>query len=400
MITLSNFRRRRSDSGVDVSCDVLIDGHKDEITFHVTVDDDLADVVFPHPVSFAMAMLVPAMERGKDIHVDGHIDPALLHRLNFFAVTMLHSKYEQFKPITITAVPRTSDTSTKVPLGAMSGMSCGVDSLRTQMIYADGGDAPDRYKLRVLSVFNVGSFFDPILEYPRILEKARDIAEETNCRTIGVSSDFGRYYAGKFRDSCTIRHAACAYSLIDLVDVYMVSSAYEWNAVNADKTSRTACEAIDPILLPMLASDRLEIFSAAANESRRFKTEEIVNHSPFIHMIDTCTRPISKRAIEKNCGTCRKCGEVLLIAEAMGKIETVAPYFDMDAFEKRRFRVFQRMFTNITIDKRLAPKLVSRIEGDLAKQVKAPFGSIFIGVLVGKLTLLAGALKIIKIDIV
>lgn len=401
MITISNFEVERTHDGVDVSCKTDIDQQTTRLSFSIIVDDDLADIISPHPIAFAFALLIPAMERGEDIHINADIDAALLHRVNAYVIPMLNSKYPKYKQITVTSDGvLTKKPHTSKPLGAMTGMSCGVDSLRTQLIYGDKGDVPDKYRLTALSVFDVGAFFNSDLEFPRILKKAREIGALTGCKAIGVRSDFDKFYGYGHRDSCTVRHVACAYCLSDLIDVYMVSSAYEWDGVNAYMDSRTAFEAIDPMLLPMLASDDLEMWSAAASESRLTKTQQIISHSPFIHTIDLCTRPSSKRDISKNCGSCKKCAAFLLIAESMGKLDDVAPYFDIASFKKRRFRIYQRVFTSTTIEKTLAPNLVSRLEGETARKLDAPFGAIAAGTLFGKLILLARKLRLLEPPIV
>lgn len=394
MIVLSEFSRTLTSVGADISCKLKIDDGERELRFNVAVDEDLAAKIQPNPVAFLMAVLVPAMERGEDIHVEGTIDGALLHKLNQYAISVLHNKYESYRQIKITCAKTVPVTAIQVPLGAMTGMSCGVDSLRTHLAYGGSDkDIPERYRLRALSVFDVGAFSDSEIEYPRILAKASEIADKSECRTIGVSANIQELYKGQHRHSCTVRHVACAYALMDLVDVYMVSSAYEWDVVTAKENPLIAIEATDAILLPMLSSARLELFSAVANESRYEKTVEIIEKSPFIGFIDTCTRPIFKRDVSKNCGSCEKCGEILLIAESLDKLDVITPNFNMEAFRNRRFRIYQRMFTNITTDRVYCPEIVSRRLGDLARSLDVPFGSVIFGVLVGKTLLFINILK-------
>lgn len=394
MITLSNFAKNTSPVGADISCDLEIDGSKTDVTFSITADRDLATKIQPHPIAFLMAILIPAMERGEDIHVEGEIDAALLHKLNQYAISLLHNKYNAYRPITITCAEIASMPALQVPLGAMTGMSCGVDSLRTHLAYGwDDKSIPERYQLGALSVFDVGAFSNSEIEYPRILAKADEIAKQSGCHAIGVSANISELYEGPHRHSCTVRHVACAYALVDLVNVYMVSSAYEWDVVTAKENPLIAIEGMDAILLPLLSSAGLELFSAVANEPRYEKTVEIIEKSPFIGFIDTCTRPIFKRDVSKNCGSCEKCGEILLIAESLGKLDVIAPNFNMEAFRKRRFRIYQRMFTNITTDRVYCPEVVPRRLGDLARALHVPFGSVFTGVLVGKLLLIVDALK-------
>lgn len=396
MIKIDNFAKIVTETGADLTSDVEIDGAKTSVTFKITADGDPASKIVPNPLSFLLGMLVPAMERGEDIHVGAAIDSELLHRLNTYVISLLNSKNAAYKLITVTCdEPLSYPALGIVPLGALTGMSCGVDSLRTQMVYG-GGDPtiPARYQLKTMAVFDVGAFFDPTTEYPRILAKAHKVAAGSDCRALGVSSDFGRFYSGAFADSCTMRHVACAYSLVDLIDVYLVSSTYPWDVIAADGTAPTAMEALDPILLPLLSSQRLEMFSACADEGRHDKVLDLIANSSFLSSIDICTRPVSKRSIEKNCGTCMKCGDFLLAAEEVDKLDLVAPYFDMESFEKRRFRIFQRIFTDMAIMKKRYPLLAR--DGKKERALSVPFGAYFVGTAVGKITVLLQSLRLIK----
>lgn len=393
MIVLSDFVRTPLSSGVALSCNLKIDNNVRDMVFTVTADEDLAAVIKPNPTAFLMAILIPAMERGEDIHIVGTIDAALLHRLNRYAVSLLSNKYKNCRPIAITCSEVATTSSVKNTPGAATGMSCGVDSLRTHAIYANGGgDIPEEYRLKLLAVFDVGAFFSSEVEYPRILEKARDVGRQSGCRAIGVSANINELYAGHFGESCTLRHTACAYCLTDLIDFYLVSSAYGWNVVGLAENPYVSIEATDPILLPLLSSSRLELIPAVANENRFKKIVNLFEKPSFVSFINTCTRPISKRDVEKNCGTCKKCAEFLLIAQSLGKINLVAPHFDIKAFQERQFRIHQRLFTRDTINRVRCPAHLDVQLLEIVRTNGIPFGSRIVGRLIGGILLLSQAL--------
>ncbi len=378
MVSLSRFGRREIPGALELFCNVEIDNRSEEFAFRIFAESSVLARISPQPAAFVLAFLIPAMERGEDIFVDASLDHAFLHRLQTYAISMLASKNSAFKKIDVHAAGTHHVKASSINLGAMTGMSCGVDSLRTLMVYGpDGENVPDKYRLKWLSVFDVGAFHDSELQFHPALDRAKSVAERSGCQAIGVSAQMQQYYSQEFAKSCTVRNVAAAMCLTDITDTYLVSSTYPWNVIGADKRAPTAMEAVDPILLPLLSHDGLEMFSACANEGRHNKVLEIIDRSPFVHEIDMCTRAVVKRDYRINCGTCQKCADFLLAAELIGKLDYVAHRFDMEAFNRRRFRIYQRIVTDTVIMRWTYPNLARPL--DIEKSLKVPFGSIFLG---------------------
>lgn len=396
MITLAQFKKTQTDNGAVVSCTVEIDGETRNVSFEIDCEANLAQSISVKPVAFVIAFLIPAMERGENIYVDGILDAAQLHKINTYVISILAEKNRDLTVIDVKCKTQQAfPDAISGPRGALTGMSCGVDSLRTLMVYGnEGNDIPDRYRLKYFGVYDVGAFYDPAQQYPHALEKARVIAAENNYAAFGVSSDFGKYYKTNFALSCTMRHVACTTCLSDFVDVYLVSSAYPWQVIGIVHDAPTAMEALDPILLPMLSSSQLEMFSACANEKRDNKSRSLIVESPYLDQIDVCTRPTDKRDFRINCATCQKCADFVLLAQNMGHLDKVAPSFDLASFERRKFRVFQRIFTAQTIFRRDFPGFVRNEV--VERSVPSPFGAIFVGILFGKIILFTRMFRIKK----
>lgn len=106
-------------------------GNEREVFFEIEASkEDLARIQ-PHSSAFVVALIVPAMERGEDLHIEAPVDPDLLDNLNAYVVPLLLSMFPRFKPISVTAsgtdtLPLTGDRR-----AASTGMSCGIDSLAT-----------------------------------------------------------------------------------------------------------------------------------------------------------------------------------------------------------------------------------------------------------------------------
>ncbi len=396
MITLSNFEQSPCEGGVEVSCKADISGEVEHIAFQIRCDDDLAATLAPKPEAFLIAMLLPAMERGEDIHVDGPLDAEFLHRVNKYAISILATKLGDLTEIAVTSQSQLARRPDDGGRGALTGMSCGVDSLRTMMVYGpEGQNLPEKYRLKYLGVYDVGAFYDSALQYPRALEKAQRVADQSGCRLFGVSADFGKLYQTSFPMSCTMRHVACSLCLTDFVSAYLVSSAYPWDVIGVDPRAPTAMEALDPVLLPMLSSPQLEMFSACADEMRDYKVENIISSSPFLSEIDVCTRPTDKRDVHKNCGTCQKCADFLILSEYLGVLEKVAPYFNMESYRRRKYRIFQRIFTAQVVNKNRFPGFFR--DEVKERNVPRPFGAIFLGKAYGYCLVLLDWLRIRKL---
>lgn len=374
MITLSEFTRQQQGEALNISCDVEIDGSTQPLTFDLIVPENDQTQITARPEPFLLAMLIPAMERGEDIHVEGSLNETLLFQINTFVVTALSTQQKSLHPISITARDHRSDLADETPRGAFVGMSCGVDSLHTELTFSQP-NVPPRYQLRALALFDAGSFYDTDIEKPRIAQKAADVAKRGSYPLYQIQSNMAQFYSGAFNQSSTLRHVACAYCLAPLFDSFLVSSTYDWPLISVNPALGKSIAATDPIVLPFLSTREIEFVSAGADVLRPDKIEQVIQNSPYLELLDPCTRPTPKRPGAKNCGSCTKCGLVLLVAERLGLLEQFRDTFDLDAFKRRRFRIFQRMYTSHAYKRGHGPAFrYLKHHG-----VKPPFGAYAIG---------------------
>jgi hypothetical protein len=385
-LRLQNFRKVSRDGGVRLSCS--IDGtenHPTLLFFDIDATENNCARITPDPSAFVIAMTIPAMERGLDLHVDGAIDDALLFKLNYYVVPFLSEFHPFLRRIKITADSTAAAGRDNVGLGAMTGMSCGVDSLETAARFADP-ELPLRYQVRSLAVFDVGAFNDEtpqlaLEKRDRIATRAQEIASDCGHDFYLVASNLAEYYQTNFPKSVSMRNVACAFALSDICETYLGACSVGVMNMKYFAGKSGSMDLVDQILYPMFAGTRLEILSASVDINRNDKIIWLLNHSAYVEQIDICTSSAKRRPGGKNCGTCPKCGGFLRFAEAHGQLDRFTDKFDIARYQRRRWRVFQKdvteMFTAQT--KSQAEKAFSSL-ADLGFQ--QPKGAMFVGRLI------------------
>lgn len=349
MISLSKFQITPTNGEITLTCDLDLDGDRQQIYYQITCPENKQDQITVNAACFVVGMVIPAMERGLDIHIDGALDATLLHKLNYFVVPFLLAYNKALKPIVITCAQTTEPDDGYVAKGALTGMSCGVDSLETLSRYTQD-DLPERYKIRSIAVYDVGAFDDTTAEDTKTrklftIDKASYVARESGCDFYVVSSNISSFYKTNFQKSVSLLNVSCAYALADICDTYLCSSSAAYTMVSMTERKLRAIDNLDAILLPLLGSPRLEVISSGAGTNRFRKVMHIVENSKFLDQIEICTRPQQKKNSAKNCGSCLKCSQFLMIAEQQGKLAHFEDMFDLAEYHRRRVRVVQRTIT-------------------------------------------------------
>lgn len=353
MILISNFERDVTLSGVRLRCSATIDGKNEQIYFDIDGPKEKLNQIEPDPSSFLIGMLIAAMERGEDMHIEGNVPETFLHHVNVFLVPFLIACW----PSSRSAIKVTASSQAEWPIkpkatGAMTGLSCGVDSIYTLMEYTHN-DVPEPYRLKSVAVFDVGAFgekYDAIsaARYTQAEDRARAIASQIGCDFYTVKSNIQLWQKDVFRRIVSLLNCACALALADVCDTYLASSSESYFIINVpDQRSRKrrSIDNVDPILLPLISSRRLEIISSGAGTDRFRKILALIDRSPYLDQLTTCTRIDPFKDGGKNCGSCAKCGQFLLIAEANKVLDKFAGNFDLASYHRRKWRVCQRLIT-------------------------------------------------------
>ncbi len=312
-----------------------------QLWFKVTGEGDLdPGAAVASPV--AVGLLFPAMLLGADLEIDGTVSPRLLFNLNNDVQGFLRIHDPRLRRIKIDARPD-ADPRTTAKGRAGTGFSAGVDSFATLAQYGHAGVAAG---LRVtdLCIFDVGALGRsgrPEVEalFQRAALRSRTFAAARGSGSFTVASNLDAFYAAlglSFLQTHTLRNVAAALTLEGVFDTYLYSSGFGPGDIRVSQDDGMA--AMDPILLPLLATERMTFLSAGAGFTRFEKTEIISASEDAQRLLDVCVTPAAQRQrFDKlNCSRCWKCARTMVSLDLMGKLDAFGGVFDVPHYRSNR----------------------------------------------------------------
>ncbi|SHI84779.1 hypothetical protein SAMN02745181_1028 [Rubritalea squalenifaciens DSM 18772] len=300
-----------------------------------------------------LAVLLPAMKRGEDIHIEGAISGKLWHNLMLSYQLIVYQMLPALKKVNITA--STLSDKNYGGSGVLAGFSGGIDSYSVLHDY-HFEDIPSHLKLTHLTFNNVGSH-GKTKEAEKLFhiryERVNAIAKQLDLPIIKVNSNFFEFYGSglRFNSTDTIRNAAVALLLQNGIGSFMCASSYPYDTLFVGKSKFMAC--CDAISLPLLSTESLEAFAVGNEYTRVEKTLQLPS-LPITHStLDVCTE-IKHLGPPINCGACRKCNITLITLEIAGKLDDYSSCFDLKAYKKVRKKyirqfLFERRTTSIEL---------------------------------------------------
>lgn len=283
----------------------------------------------------AIAMLLPAMKAGHDLHVGGRVTDVLLHQLNHDLQVLLRAILGDLQAVTVTADEAV--TSAAPAPGVGGGFSGGVDSLAVVRSYLLDADVPDALRMTHLFNYNVGSHGPD----GNALWRARcaplaQAAAAWGVPLVRVDSNLDAHYPKiGFLESVSVRNAAVHHLLGGGIGrVYVGSSQPFWNA-RVDPCGDLALA--DTMLLPLLSTPAMTLSSANSDVTRVEKTLALVGR-PEAQYLDVCVDfdPVDGR----NCGQCTKCLRTMLTLEIAGHLDGFIP----DVFPREPYLVHRASY--------------------------------------------------------
>ena len=121
----------------------------------------------------------------------------------------------------------------------------------------------------------------------------------------------------------TVRNAALPPLLQAGVRRFLFASSHSWREIGVG-TFRDVTR-MDPILLPALSTERVELLSVGAEHTQVEKSRRIARLEVVWEHLDVC---ILKG--DTNCPRCEKCLRTLLTLELLGQLDAFAGRFDLD----------------------------------------------------------------------
>ena len=282
-----------------VSCSLRSEDLPGELHFEFpTAQAGAIDIAEPNWA--AVALLYPAMRLGRPLVLEAQLSPRLLHALRNDVQQLLVAHDPRLSVVDIHA-GSTEEAPAELPRGVGTGFSAGVDSFATLRLHS-AESAPKQLRVTDLTVFNVGAFGDTP-GVPRLMEefyaRSSAFAQRKGFGAYLLDSNLDDFYRRRsvepvFQKTHTLRSAAAALVLQNRFRYYLYSSSYAYGEIKVGRPKSMAY--IDPVLLPLLSTEKLEFLSTGSGLTRGQKTALLVGDPDARDMLDVCVASQEARA--------------------------------------------------------------------------------------------------------
>lgn len=297
--------------------------------------------------NFALVgLLYPAMVLGEDLEIDASVSPLLLHT----AQNDLQSLMLDLNPTLNRIQIRANSTKVLPQQGEQvaTGFSGGIDSFTTMALFATD-TAPACRRVSSIATFDVGAMgpvgvTDDI--YAIYVDRLRQYSASSSLHWQAVRSNLDEFYrltGLEFQASHILRNAAAIYIFEDFYRYFHYSSTYPYQFIKAGNNDISF---VEPILLPLLATETLQFGSAGAGMARYQKVELVSRYQPATTMLDTCVGPLAERFVDgrPNCCRCWKCVRTMVNLEILGKLDDFHAVYDLDHYRTHKQEAVQNVF--------------------------------------------------------
>lgn len=307
----------RRERGIDERVIVDVEG-RGPLWFRL--ESPHADLLSTRADHVALALLMPAMKEGRDLHVGGVVTDVLLHQINTDLQPLLRAIHPEFSTIRVDA-EEVAPADSRAP-GVGAGFSGGVDSLAAIRTYFLDTDVPDALRVTHLLNYNVGSHgADGSALWRARCAPLADAAAAWGLPLVRVDSNIGEHYPRiGFLESVSMRNAAAAHVLSGGLGRMHVGSAKQFAFACADRDGDIA--RADAMLMPVLSTPALTLSSANSGMTRVAKTLALVGR-PESQYLDVCVSDDPDGA--RNCGACGKCLRAITTYEIAGHLDEFVP---------------------------------------------------------------------------
>lgn len=315
--------------------------------FWFSVDNEygdwLTDDVYD---AFLVAMLYPAMYYGEDIEICGNVSKKIFHNIKHYVQGLLLAYDPTYHKITL-KVDGFKDATKSYNLRIGTGFSGGVDSFSTLADnYFNTNDVD--YKINTLFFFHVGQYGNvkKAVTWKRANNRftiTRNFAKEINVDAIMMNTNMFDFYIPAWEYWAGV---ICRISSVlvfqKVLKRYYISNAVTYSDfVKKDFTFQrggTLAETTDPIIMPLLSPNGLNIVLDGAQYTRTEKTVNIADIPLVQKYLNVCVNYSDEHVAAKNCSRCPKCLRTLMALESADVLEKFSSVFNLTEWEKLEFR--------------------------------------------------------------
>ena len=313
--------------------------------FFFCVDEENADCLTDDVYdAFLIAALYPAMCYGEDIHIDGKVTKRTYHNLKQYVQGMVLAYEPNFHEIDI-KVEGFSHAHKNENLHVGTGFSGGVDSFSTLVdnyFHTDDSD----YKIDSLYFFHVGQYgygYDNPINYERANNRyglTREFAYKIGLSSLMLNTNMFSFYQPHWEfDAGIFCRLACVFVLQRSLKRYYISNSATYReAAKLDFITNHVdlAEIVDPMIMPLLSPEGMEIVCDGAQHERTEKTLNISDNPIAQKYLNVCVST-GTRVAAKNCGHCTKCLRTMMALDSIGALDKFSAVFDLDDWKKNGF---------------------------------------------------------------
>lgn len=293
--------------------------------------------------AFAVALVMPAMRVGQDLHLEGAVTDELLYSLNHEFQPLYTSVFPNYHRVRVTA----GSTSPPAPKaeGVAAGFSAGIDSYALlQDHFLDQACPPSRRVTHWL-FNNVGSHGsgDVRETFGRRLDGAKKaLSKVGDLPVIDVNSNLDdafrlgpNYTDTAFQQTQTVRNASVAHFLAPGLRSWLFASSMRYQDMHGGRSTRSS--ASEFLSLPILSTSTLALTSVGGQYARTEKTRLASQVPGAADHLDVCVMQ-SWDSDARNCSGCFKCVRTIYTLELLGMADPffAAGTFDHEAYAAQR----------------------------------------------------------------
>jgi hypothetical protein len=268
------------------------------------------------------------MITGEDIWIEGKVSERLFYNTNGPLQKLLKCFWPTLHEIHIH--PEMLDTAFDHAPGVITGFSGGIDSYSILADYFFA-QVPQGMKITHLMYNNSGSHGsgnDGRNHYLQRLVSVSQIADHVGLPLLSIDSNLDQFYPiNSYPKTHTIRNASAALCLQAGVGRFIYASTYQYSDVFIRPTFDVSHT--DPITLPLLSTERVDMLSAGGEYSRVEKTIKVAQIPESFDSLDVCPQ-FSDNA--RNCSTCYKCMRTMLTLDLAGYLDRYAQSFNLELY--------------------------------------------------------------------
>jgi hypothetical protein len=342
---ISNFRKCIINNKTRVEC--VID-YVNKIL--IETDEKFIDGVQENYDGFLVLVLVVAMKKNEDIEIDGKVSFKLYYNIVNHIMPIIKIIHPDFEIIKI-KVNGFTDEKFDTNYGVGCGLSCGVDSLCCIEDYYF--KQCKSYKLTHLTNFFAGATTNRTV-YENKLINIGNYIDEIGLDFMQVNTNFYKINNLEHQYFHTLRNLSIPLFFQKLFNKYYYASSFSYvnSKIIPGSQSITSTE---PILIPFLSTENIEIILHGAQYSRLRKTN-IISHNKLAHKyLDVCVHPNYYETIKEkiNCSKCFKCLRTCATLDYYNSLYKFENVFDLEIYNKYKKEYLENLDTTNPYDREL-----------------------------------------------